>query len=267
MEEEWGLYWFSSFLTTQYLQYLHTAKQKSTRVRGKASPAFVVLLDNGTEGILVQTGLHSFLPLSPVAKPNSHDFLLKIEPLGHPHDFLRRWLTLFSKVPLQGFLGSDAGHRGKISPLKAFLYIQVFTTSSRERSSNNTEGSDLVCFIFLHVKGTQSTKNTLNFLCWHKQSDIVQNFGTGWLKGKNGSKLSAISVLIIKYLCFWILSRRHSYQLVKSGVKGVGTGLTALLSQQMHLSGVTWLYQIIWVFREEELHHLDLGNTVCFTSH
>lgn len=45
-----------------------------------------------------------------------------------------------------------------------------------------------------------------------------------------------------------------------SGV--TGTSLTTLLPQEMHISGVTWLYQIIWVYREEELHHLDLGNTV-----
>lgn len=48
-----------------------------------------------------------------------------------------------------------------------------------------------------------------------------------------------------------------------TGATGIGTSLTTLLPQQMHISGATWLYQIIWVYREEELHHSDLGNTLC----
>lgn len=47
------LFNFFFFLTTHYLQYLQKAEQKYTSVRGKTSPAFMVFLDDRTEGILV----------------------------------------------------------------------------------------------------------------------------------------------------------------------------------------------------------------------
>lgn len=61
----------------------------------------------------------------------------------------------------------------KISPLKSFLHIQAFTTSSREKSSNSTEGSDLICFNFFYINETQSTKkkvlcsSLLTSAAWH----------------------------------------------------------------------------------------------------